>query len=264
MRKFAIGIAAIALLMSACTRIETGVVGLRVDMSKQVQGTELLPGSWNQTLIGDVLEFPVRDITGALENKQPLTSENVALADFDLTFVYSINPSSVSDLWTTKSRSFHSLTEHGDVLLMYNYMGQVVNNAAYKAVREYPALLVNDKRSEIESKIKTIVTETLHNDHMGTAVALNLVQVKSIVPPASILESAAQVVRSQNELKVKENEVKIAQKEAERMQALSQNSSNSIAYMDAQARLNISEAVKLGKVNTIVIPNDFKGIVNVK
>ncbi len=260
MKKILCAIAA-SLMFAGCTRIETGEVGLRVNASKQVEGTELMPGSWNQTLIGSVIEFPVRDIAGSLENKQPLTKENVALADFDLTFVYGINPQSVSEIWTTRSRALHANDKDNQVLLMFQYMSQVVNNAAYKAVREYPALEVNDRRAEIEAKIRDTVLQTLKGDKLETSLTLNLVQVRAIVPPSSILESAAAVVRSQNELKVKENEVNIAKKEAERMQALSSNSSNSIAYMDAQARLNISEAMKAGKVNSIVVPYDFKGIV---
>ena len=54
-------IAAVASLQ-ACTRIETGEVGLRVGFDKQVKNEELLPGSFNQTLIGDVLTFPVKEV----------------------------------------------------------------------------------------------------------------------------------------------------------------------------------------------------------
>lgn len=41
--------------LTGCTRIETGEVGVRVNASKQIEPTELQPGSWNQTLFGDVL-----------------------------------------------------------------------------------------------------------------------------------------------------------------------------------------------------------------
>lgn len=260
MRKIVAGLLIATAALAGCTRIETGEVGLRINASKEVQGAELMPGTWNQTLIGSVLEFPVRDIAGALDNKQPLTQENVALADFDLTYVYGINPSAVSELWTTKSRALHDMEHKDGVLLMKKYMDQLVNNAAYKSIREYPALVVNDKRAEIETKIRETVAETLRADKLDTSLTLSLVQVRAIVPPASILESAAAVVRSQNELKVKENEVNIAKKEAERMQALSQNSQQSIAYMQAQAALNISEGIRAGKVQTIVVPANFNAL----
>lgn len=53
----------------------------------------------------------------------------------------------------------------------------------------------------------------------------------------------------------KEDQVEIAKKEAERMQALAFNAEKSIAYMRAQAELNISEGVKNGKVKTVIIPS---------
>lgn len=61
---------------------------------------------------------------------------------------------------------------------------------------------------------------------------------------------------------IKENDVKIAEAESRRMAALANNSAQSITFMQAQAALNISEGVKAGKVNTIVVPVDFKGIIN--
>ena len=49
-------------LATGCTRIETGEVGVRVGFDKQVQPGELLPGTFNQVLIGDVLTFPIKDV----------------------------------------------------------------------------------------------------------------------------------------------------------------------------------------------------------
>lgn len=251
-----------AVVMSGCTRIETGEIGLRIDASKQIQGTELQPGSFNQTIIGEVLTFPVRDIAVSLENKNPLTRDNSALGDLDVTAIYALNPASVSDLWTKQSRSFHT-SKDGDILLMHGYMSTLVNNAVYKAVREYDALQVNDKRAEIEEKIKQNTNDTLRQAGLDTSIALGTVQVRAIMPAQSIIDSANAVVRAQNELRVKETEVKIATKEAERMAALAQNSTQSIAYMNAQAGLMIAEGIKAGKVQTIVVPSDFKGMVNV-
>ena len=48
-----------------CSRIETGEVGVRVGFDKQVKPGELMPGSFNQTLIGDVITFPVKDVNVA-------------------------------------------------------------------------------------------------------------------------------------------------------------------------------------------------------
>ena len=47
------------------------------------------------------------------------------------------------------------------------------------------------------------------------------------------------------------------------MAALTNQSAASIAYMQAQSMLNISEGIKNGKVNTVVVPADFRGMVNI-
>lgn len=259
-------IAAVVLSTSGClTRITTGEVGVRVNASKEIQGAELLPGSWNQTVIGDVLTFPVKDITVALENKNPMTADNSALADFDITVVYGINPSSVSELYSTKSKSFHAYdTKENDTYLMYNYIHTLVNNAAYKAIRQYKALEVADNRAKIEVEIRDLVSEQLKAEKLDTSITLTVVQIRNVQPNAEILKSATDYVKSQNELKIKENEVKLAKLEADRQKILSDNGPQTIAFMNATATQTIAEAVKAGKVSTIILPYDFKGIVSVK
>jgi len=264
--KFKYGLVMLAAIgLSGCfTRIQTGEIGVRVNMSREIQGAELPPGSWNQTLVGDVLTFPVKDITINIDNKQPMTSENTALADFDMTIVYSINPSAVAELYGSKSKAFHAYDEkEKDTLLMYNYMVTLVNNAAYKVIRNYSNLQAADNRQKIEQEIRDAVHKQLVDEKLDGALSLSGVQVRSILPNKTILDSATELVASQNALKVKENEVKIAEAEARRMKALAENSGQSIAYMNAQALASIAEGVKNGKVQSIVVPYDFKGLIQV-
>lgn len=254
---------AIAALFAGCTRIQTGEVGVRIDMNKQIQQGELQAGSWNQTVFGEVVTFPVKDITVNIDNKTPLTSDNSALADFDLSVIYSVNQTSVAELFSTKARSFHK-QEDGDTLLMYNYVTALMNNATYKVVRNYKSLEIADNRAKIEQEILHAVKEQLVLDKLDTSLSVTTVQVRNIQPNAEILKAATEYVRAQNELKVKETEVAIAKKESERMAALAANSTQSIAYMQAQANLKIAEGIANGKVNTIVVPQNFSGIVNIK
>jgi len=104
------------------------------------------------------------------------------------------------------------------------------------------------------------INDKLTAEKLGESIKITAVQIKSVVPNNEILQSATKYVAAQNELRVKETEVEIAKKESERMQALSQNSKQSIDYMNAQAALNISEGVKNGKVNTIIIPSNVTAI----
>ncbi|MDP3654566.1 MAG: SPFH domain-containing protein [Rhodoferax sp.] len=261
---FALISAITALLATGCTRIETGEVGLRINFDKTTDPTERLPGSFNQTLIGGIVTFKIQDVAVAVDNMTPLASDNSTIKDFDMTVVYNVNPAAVSELWTTKNKTFHGLSEKGDdILLMQNYVALSARNAAYKVAREYESLKMADNRQVIEQKIRDSIIKTLGEEKLAEKITVSQVQVRAITPADVIVASANELVRAQNELKTKEVEVQTAKKEAERIAALNANA-GAIGYMNAMANLKIAEGVANGKVQSIVVPYDFKGIVNAK
>jgi regulator of protease activity HflC (stomatin/prohibitin superfamily) len=251
-------LAAVA-LTSACTRIETGEVGVRVGFDKQVQSGELLPGSFNQTFIGDVLTFPVKDVNVVLENMTPVAKDNSTMKDFDAVVVYNINSQNVAELYSTKNKSFHAEFK-GDTYVMYNYVVQNARNAIYKAARKHEALDMADNRTDMENYIKEEIVRNLAEEKLDGSIMISQVMIRNVVPSDTVVESANALVRSKNELKQKEVEVKTAEAESRRMAALANNSGASIAFMQAQAMLNISEGIKNGQVQTIVVPSNFNAL----
>lgn len=256
--KLSVVVAAVAAL-SACTRIETGEVGVRVGFDKQVKPGELLPGSFNQTLVGEVLTFPIKDVNVTLDNMTPVAKDNSTMKDFDAVVVYNINPSQVAELYSTKNKAFHAEFK-GDTYVMYNYIVQNARNAIYKAARKHEALDMADNRTDMENYIKEEIIRNLAEEKLDGSITISQVLIRNIVPADSVVASANDLVRAKNELKQKEVEVKTAEAEARRMAALANNSSSSIAFMQAQAMLNISEGIKAGKVQTIVVPSNFNAL----
>ncbi len=254
-------VSALAVALGGCARVETGEVGLRVGFDKQVNPTELQPGSFNQVLVGDVLHFQVRSIAVSIENRTPQTADNSTMKDFDLTAIYDVNPTSVSELWTKQSRAFHVVNNAGETYLMYNYMTNIINSAANKAVRDYKALEVADNRSNIEQKIKALVEASLKEEGLDKALTLSQVQVRTTQLSDDIVASANAVVRATNDLNAKTIEVETSKKEAERLTFLAQNKGN-IDYMNARATADIAEGVKNGKVQTIIVPYNFNGLLS--
>jgi regulator of protease activity HflC (stomatin/prohibitin superfamily) len=251
-------VAAVA-LATGCTRIETGEVGVRVGFDKQVKSGELLPGSFNQTIIGDVLTFPVKDVNVVLNDMTPVAKDNSTMKDLDAVVVYNINPQQVAELYSTKNRSFHAEFK-GDTYVMYNYIVQNARNAIYKAARKYEALDMADNRENMERQIQEEINKNLAEEKLDGTITISQVLIRNVVPADSVVESANALVRAKNEYKQKEVEVQTAKKEAERMAALANNSASSIAFMNAQAALNISEGIKNGKVQTIVVPSNMTGL----
>jgi regulator of protease activity HflC (stomatin/prohibitin superfamily) len=258
-RIFTLSILAAAVLATGCTRIETGEVGVRVGFDRQIQPGELLPGSFNQVLIGDVLTFPIKDVNVTLENMTPVAKDNSTMKDFDAVVVYNINPQQVSELYATKNKSFHA-EFRGDTYVMYNYIVQNSRNAIYKAARKYEALDMADNRTDMENFIKEEIARNLAEEKLDGSITISQVMIRNVLPSDTVVESANALVRSKNELKQKEVEVKTAEAESRRMAALANNSGASIAFMQAQAMLNISEGIKNGQVQTIVVPSNFNAL----
>jgi len=255
-----IGLAvAVVALATGCTRIETGEVGVRVGFDKQVQSGELLPGSFNQVLIGDVLTFPIKDVNVQLNDMTPVAKDNSTMKELDAVVVYNINPQSVAELYSTKNKAFHA-EFRGDTYVMYNYIVQNARNAIYKAARKYEALDMADNRGEMEKYIQDEIVRNLAEEKLDGTIMISQVLIRNVVPADTVVESANALVRSKNELKQKEVEVKTAEAESRRMAALANNSGSSIAFMNAQAALNISEGIKNGKVQTIVVPSNMTGL----
>jgi hypothetical protein len=255
-----LGIVAAAILATGCTRIETGTVGVRVGFDKQVKQEELLPGSWNQVVIGDVLTFPVKDVQVDVANLTPLAADNSTVQDFDMAVIYSVNPQAVAEIWIEKNRGFHASAEKSnDIYLMYNYVYQIARNAAYKSARKYESLKMNDNRQQMEAEIREQMVASLKEENLEGAINISQVLVRNVMPAANIVESANALVQAQNELKKKQVEVETAKKEAERIAALNANK-GAVEYMQAMAMINISEGIRDGKVQTIVVPANFNAL----
>jgi len=218
MRILTLSILAAAVLATGCTRIETGEVGVRVGFDKQVQSGELLPGSFNQSIIGEVLTFPIKDVNVVLENMTPVAKDNSTMKDFDTVVVYNINPGQVSELYATKNRSFHAEFK-GDTYVMYNYIVQNARNAIYKAARKYEALDMADARSDMETFIKEEIVRNLAEEKLDGSISISQVLIRNIVPADSVVASANELVKAKNEFKTEEVKVATAKKRNESMQA---------------------------------------------
>jgi regulator of protease activity HflC (stomatin/prohibitin superfamily) len=206
-----------------------------------------------------VLTFPYKDVNVVLDNMTPVAKDNSTMKEVDAVIVYNLNKNQAAELYSTKNRSFHAEAK-GDTYLMYNYIVQNARNALYKAARKYEALDMADNRDAMETYIKEEITRNLAEEKLDGSITITQVMIRNVVPADSVVASANELVKSKNELKQKEIEVKTAEAESRRMAALANNSGSSIAFMQAQAMLNISEGIKNGKVQTIVVPSNFNAL----
>jgi hypothetical protein len=251
-RIFTLSILAAAVLATGCTRIETGEVGVRVGFDKQVQSGELLPGSFNQSIIGEVLTFPIKDVNVTLNDMTPVAKDNSTMKDFDAVVVYNINPQQVSELYSTKNKSFHAEFK-GDTYVMYNYIVQNARNAIYKAARKYEALDMADARSDMETFIKEEIVRNLAEEKLDGSISISQVLIRNIVPADSVVASANELVKAKNEFKTEEVKVATARKRNESMQANPMAIPLLKAEAEAEAMRKLPDAIANFKGQTLVI-----------
>ena len=251
-RILTLSVIAAAVLMTGCTRIETGEVGLRVGFDKQVSTGELLPGSFNQTLIGNVLTFPIKEISVKVEDMTPLAKDNSTMKDFDTLVTYNINQAQVAEIYNSKNRSFHAVHD-GDVYLMYNYIFNAARNAIYKAARKYEALEMGDARQAMETEIKEQIIRTLAEEKLDGTIVIGQVLIRNIIPADSVVASANELVKAKNEYKTEEVKVATAKKRNESMQANPMAIPLLKAEAEADAMRKLPDAIANFKGQTLVI-----------
>jgi hypothetical protein len=239
-------------LATGCTRIETGEVGLRVGFDKQVSTGELLPGSFNQTIIGNVITFPVKEISVKVEDMTPLAKDNSTMKDFDTLVTYNINQAQVAEIYNSKNRSFHA-SHDGDVYLMYNYIFNAARNAIYKAARKYEALEMGDARQAMETEIKEQIVRTLAEEKLDGTIIIGQVLIRNIIPADSVVASANELVKAKNEYKTEEVKVATARKRNESMQANPMAIPLLRAEAEAEAMRSLPTAIANFKGQTLVI-----------
>jgi hypothetical protein len=251
-RIFTLSILAAAILATGCSRIETGEVGLRVGFDKQVSTGELLPGSFNQTLIGNVITFPIKEISVKVEDMTPLAKDNSTMKDFDTLVTYNINQAQVAEIYNAKNRSFHAVHD-GDVYLMYNYIFNAARNAIYKAARKYEALEMGDARQAMETEIKEQIVRTLAEEKLDGTIVIGQVLIRNIIPADSVVASANELVKAKNEYKTEEVKVATARKRNESMQANPMAIPLLMAEAQAEAMRKLPDSIANFKGQTLVI-----------
>ena len=261
-RSAILAILGLAVLATGCTRIETGEVGLRVGFDKQVKNDELLPGSFNQTLIGDVITFPVKEVAVKVEDLTPLAKDNSTMKDFDAIVIYNINQAQVAEIYNTKNKSFHA-NHNGDTYLMYNYIYNAARNAIYKSARKYEALDMADNRGAMEQEIKEFITKTLADEKLDGTITVSQVLVRNVLPADSIVQSANELVKAKNEYKTEEVKVATAKKRNESMQANPTMIPLMTAEAQAQYLRELPSAIANFKGQTLIIGGSAQPVVPV-
>lgn len=247
--------------LAACGRIDTGHTGVRTSWNKQVQQEVVHPGMY-VAVTDSVQQYVTNEVTFEIKDLQPQTLDRSYLKDLDFSYTYKVDSTDLPNLVTTfKNRT---AVYGDDYYPMGLYVDTQIRAAAYTAAGKFNAMDANSHRSDIEKDIKTIVQSKFAEEGLDKVIHVSQVTIRNIEVDQKLQDAVVRQLNAQTDNKTKDIEIDTAQKEAKRMQMLTENSGGQtyINLLNAQANMKIAEGIANGRVNTIVVPTDFKGIVN--
>ena len=246
-------IALVLICSTACTRVETGHAGVRVNFNGSYDTQELGVG-FHQTMIGNVITVVANEMTVELNDLKPQTKDKTLMHDMDMTFNYVVTPGQIVELMTAfKGRNM--TTAAGDIYPMGAYISNIVTTATSDVIGKYDALDVNNHREEIRAQIMAQTVGLLRQEKLDRSIQVKQIFIKNMQIAPELTASALVAITSENELKAKTIQVQVAEQENKRLAMMSGNSKN-MEYMALENQRLFIQKMD-GKNTVYVIPTNL-------
>lgn len=248
----------VALSLTGCFKVvETGQVGIRTTFTGKIESEELQQG-FHLKILSDIKKFSVKQIPIDLSDLKPKASDNLRLQDFDVTVYYTINPAAVSDIYI-KYQNSTIQSPDGVYYPAYQLIHNLARSAANDAVSKFPSMQLNEKRLELENNIMASLQSELDAAEKGV-FTVDRVNVTNIITDPTVEQSIQKIADTENQKIIARNQLEIAKTQAEEYKIRSESITESI-LQDKQLDVLMKLATTENRV--FVIPQDFKGIVNI-
>src|SRR5574343_677725 len=166
MKRFArtFGLIGLCALMSDCSPIDTGNVGVERTLGKV--GAESLPPGVYFTLFKSVDEFTTKEVSFSLYDMTPKSRDNLTMKDVDLDIYFKTTPSAVPGLYVKYQGD---VVKHGDIVkggtkdlvIAFSRVSREAREAVYKAIAQLDATTMHTKRTELAESVRSELQKEL-------------------------------------------------------------------------------------------------------
>lgn len=263
-------LAVLALLSAACTRIETGNVGIEATFG-QVKPDELAPGVYF-TLFKTVHEVSAKEVPVPLYDLRPKSKDNLTMADFDVDVYYRVNPSSAADILVKYAGDLTELKESGDAVVGNNYFLRQAREAAYMVASRIPAADMHTKRTEIAEAVRVTLQEELDRDAGKGMFVVTNVNIRNIVTDPNLEDSIRTAAKTRFEIERKQQEIELARKEADRKRIEAEGDARANYIISQSLTHQLVEVKRIEAMakfagagtHTVVMPANTQSLIQVK
>lgn len=279
LRKFfsIIALAMFAALLTGCSQIDTGNVGVVRSFGKT--GTEELPQGVHLTWFATVGEFTTKEIAFQLNDLKPKAQDNLTIADLDLDIYYQTNPSMVAE---TSIKYQGDVVRHrdivpngtGDLVVGFSRLSREAREAVYNAVAQFPATTMHTKRAELSAKVQQLLQAELDKSDKGVWTITG-VNVRNLVTDPAIEKSIRAAAETDQQIARAKKEEELAKAEANKLREIAKGQADANQIISASltpalkeirlAELQRDTALAIaGKPGNTVLMGSGTPLVNVK
>lgn len=202
-----------ALSLTACGVVDQGNVGVRTTFGKV--NAEPVESGIYVAVLSSVREFTAKESAIALDNLTPKAKDNLSLKDLDVSVFYKTNPASIAGLHVKYAGQSARDDKSGIWFPAYRLLENIARGTVYDTIgTQYDSLTIHNKRSELETDIKTAMQKELDANDPNTFTVTRVV-VRQVLTDPAIEESIRLKATREAELKAKIIQVQIAEKDVQ-------------------------------------------------
>lgn len=210
---------ATAVLLGACSQIDTGNVGVERTLGKV--STDALPPGVYFTLFKTVDEFTAKEVSFSLENLTPKSRDNLTMKDVDIDVYFKITPASIPGLFVKYQGDVvqhKQVVKDGtsDLLVAYSRVLREAREAVYKSIAGMDATTMHTKRTELAEAVRRTLQAELDATDKG-AFTITAVNVRNLLTDPAIEAAIRGRAETDQAIEKKRKEVELAKAEAERL-----------------------------------------------
>jgi len=242
-------LAASALMLAACSQIDTGNVGVERTLGK-VGAEALVPGVYF-TLFKTVDEFTTKEVSFQLNDMTPKSRDNLTMKDVDIDIYYKTAPTAVPGLFVKYQGDVvqHNQIAQGgtkDLVVAFSRVSREAREAVYKAIAELDATTMHTKRTELSEMVRSRLQDELDKNDKG-AFVVTAVNVRNLLTDPAIEAAIRSRAETDQAIEKKRKEVELAKAEAERLIVQAQGEAKANEIISASLTPSLKE-IKLAEL----------------
>lgn len=216
----------LAMLLAACSQIDTGNVGVESTMG-QVKKETLAPGVYF-TLFKRVTEVSTKELPLVLADMKPQTSDKITLADLDVDIYVQIDPAKAVDIMTRWPGDSATEKDEDGVRIGFNYVTRQAREVIYTAVSKRGSATVHTERTELAADIVKNLQRDLDESAGKGWFFVRSANVRNLVTDPALEANIKAAANAQFEEQKKIREIEVAKKEADRKRIEAQGDADAI------------------------------------